>query len=197
MYLQTYNQIEIMNELKKKRSRFKELIETYCGANPYNFDLFLANVRKDEYALSIILEIMGYINDPAYFNNKEQMVFKNKFKSYFLPRLHTMHKEWDKNYHYENYMLELNEHSCRKNRDEKNRLLARECFLIIYGLSMARIIKFTTKRHILKCICKLLNKNFNLQIIQNEYNFIDKNSVINAYQSVIKKIKEHSQWLKD
>ena len=55
MYLQTYNLIEIMNELKKKRSRFKELIETYCGANPYNFDLFLANVRKDEYALSIIL----------------------------------------------------------------------------------------------------------------------------------------------
>ena len=74
-----------MNELKKKRSRFKELIETYCGANPYNFDLFLANVRKDEYALSVILEIMGYINDPAYFNNKEQMVFKNKFKSYYLP----------------------------------------------------------------------------------------------------------------
>ena len=188
-----YNLIKIMNELKKKRSRFKELIETYCGANPYNFDLFLANVRKDEYALSIILEIMGYINDPAYFNNKEQMVFKNKFKSYFLPRLHTMHKEWDKNYHYENYMLELNEHSCRKNRDEKNRLLARECFLIIYGLSMARIIKFTSKRHILKCICKLLNKNFNLQIIQNEYIFIDKHTVINAYQSVIKKIREHSQ----
>ena len=192
MYLQTYNRIEIMNELKKKRSRFKELIETYCGANPYNFDLFLANVRKDEYALSIILEIMGYINDPAYFNNKEQMVFKNKFKSYFLPRLHTMHKEWDKNYHYENFMLELNEHSCRKNRDEKNRLLARECFLIIYGLSMARIIKFTSKRHILKCICKLLNKNFNLQIIQNEYIFIDKHTVINAYQSVIKKIREYS-----
>ena len=192
MYLQTYNQIEIMNELKKKRSRFKELIETYCGANPYNFELFLANVRKDEYALSIILEIMGYINDPAYFNNKEQMVFKNKFKSYFLPRLHTMHKEWDKNYHYENFMLELNEHSCRKNRDEKNRLLAKECFLIIYGLSMAGIIKFTSKRHILKCICKLLNKNFNLQIIQNEYIFIDKHTVINAYQSVIKKIREYS-----
>ncbi len=192
MYLQTYNLIEIMNELKKKKSRFKELIETYCGANPYNFDLFLANVRKDEYALSIILEIMGYINDPAYFNNKEQMVFKNKFKNYFLPRLHTMHKEWDKNYHYENFMLELNEHSCRKNRDEKNRLLARECFLIIYGLSMARIIKFTSKRHILKCICKLLNKNFNLQIIQNEYIFIDKHTVINAYQSVIKKIREYS-----
>ena len=193
MLLQTYNLIEIMNELKKKRSRFKELIETYCGANPYNFDLFLANVRKDEYALSIILEIMGYINDPAYFNNKEQMVFKNKFKSYFLPSLHTMHKEWDKNYHYENYRLELNEHSCRKNRDEKNRLLARECFLIIYGLSMAGIIKFTSKRHILKCICKLLNKNFNLQIIQNEYIFIDKHTVINAYQSVIKKIREYSQ----
>ena len=86
MYLQTYNRIEIMNELKKKRSRFKELIDTYCGANPYNFDLFLANVKKDEYALSVILEIMGYINDPAYFNNKEQMVFKNKFKNYFLPR---------------------------------------------------------------------------------------------------------------
>ena len=193
MYLQTYNLIEIMNELKKKRSRFKELIDTYCGANPYNLDLFLANVKKDEYALSVILEIMGYINDPAYFNNKEQMVFKNKFKSYFLPRLHTMHKEWDKNYHYENYRLELNEHSCRKNRDEKNRLLAKECFLIIYGLSMARIIKFTSKRHILKCICKLLNKNFNLQIIQNEYNFIDKFAVINAYQSVTKKIREHSQ----
>ena len=121
------------------------------------------------------------------------MIFKNKFKNYFLPRLHTMHKEWDKNYHYENFMLELNEHSCRKNRDEKNRLLARECFLIIYGLSMAGIIKFTSKRHILKCICKLLNKNFNLQIIQNDYNFIDKLSVINAYESVIKKIKEHSQ----
>ena len=194
-----YNLIKIMNELKKKRSRFKELIETYCGANPYNFDLFLANVRKDEYALSVILEIMGYINDHAYFNNKEQMVFKNKFKSYFLPRLHTMHKEWDKNYHYENYMLELNEQKKKKNRDEKNRLLAKdklitkECFLIIYGLSMAGIIKFTSKRHILKCICKLLNKNFNLQIIQNEYNFIDKLSVINAYESVIKKIKEYSQ----
>ena len=192
-----YNLIKIMNELKKKRSRFKELIETYCGANPYNFDLFLANVRKDEYALSIILEIMGYINDPAYFNNKEQMVFKNKFKSYFLPRLHTMHKEWDKNYHYENYRLELNEHSCGKNISVKNKLITKECFLIIYGLSMARIIKFTSKRHILKCICKLLNKNFNLQIIQNEYIFIDKHTVINAYQSVIKKIREHSQWLKD
>ncbi len=191
-----YNLIEIMNELKKKRSRFKELIETYCGANPYNFELFLANVRKDEYALSVILEIMGYINDPAYFNNKEQMVFKNKFKSYYLPRLHTMHKEWDKNYHYENYRLELNEHSCRKNRDEKNRLLAREFFLVIVGLSMARIIKFSSKRHILKCICKLLNKNFNLQIIQNEYIFIDKHTVINAYQSVIKKIREYSLWLK-
>ena len=188
-----YNLIEIMNELKKKRSRFKELIETYCGANPYNFELFLANVRKDEYALSVILEIMGYINDPAYFNNKEQMVFKNKFKSYFLPRLHTMHKEWDKNYHYENFMLELNEHSCRKNRDEKNRLLAREFFLVIVGLSMARIIKFSSKRHILKCICKLLNKNFNLQIIQNEYIFIDKHTVINTYQSVIKKSREHNQ----
>ena len=192
-----YNLIEIMNELKKKRSRFKELIETYCGANPYNFELFLANVRKDEYALSVILEIMGYINDPAYFNNKEQMVFKNKFKSYFLPRLHTMHKEWDKNYHYENYMLELNEHSCGKNISVKNKLITKECFLIIYGLSMAGIIKFTSKRHILKCICKLLNKNFNLQIIQNEYIFIDKHTVINAYQSVIKKIREHSQWLKD
>ena len=191
-----YYLIEIMNELKKKRSRFKELIETYCGANLYNFDLFLANVRKDEYALSIILEIMGYINDPAYFNNKEQMVFKNKFKSYFLPRLHTMHKEWDKNYHYENYRLELNEHSCGKNISVKNKLITKECFLIIYGLSMAGIIKFTSKRHILKCICKLLNKNFNLQIIQNEYNFIDKLSVLNAYESVIKKIKEHSQWLK-
>lgn len=52
-----YNLIKIMNELKKKRSRFKELIETYCGANPYNFDLFLANVRKDEYALSIMRSI--------------------------------------------------------------------------------------------------------------------------------------------
>jgi len=193
MHLQTYNRIEIMNELKKKRSRFKELIETYCGANPYNFELFLANVRKDEYALSVILEIMGYINDPAYFNNKEQMVFKNKFKSYFLPRLHTMHKEWDKNYHYENFMLELNEHSCRKNRDEKNRLLARECFLIIYGLSMARIIKFSSKRHFLKCICKLLKINYRLQSIQNEYNLTDKFAVINAYESVIKKIKEHGQ----
>ena len=193
MLLQTYKLIQIMNELKKKRSRFKELIETYCGANPYNFDLFLANVRKDEYALSIILEIMGYINDHAYFNNKEQMVFKNKFKSYFLPRLHTMHKEWDKNYHYENYRLELNEHSCGKNISVKNKLITKECFLIIYGLSMAGIIKFTSKRHILKCICKLLNKNFNLQIIQNEYNFIDKFAVINAYQSVIKKIREHSQ----
>ena len=191
-----YNLIEIMNELKKKRSRFKELIETYCGANPYNFELFLANVRKDEYALSIILEIMGYINDPAYFNNKEQMVFKNKFKSYFLPRLHTMHKEWDKNYHYENFMLELNEHSCGKNISVKNKLITKECFLIIYGLSMAGIIKFTSKRHILKCICKLLNKNFNLQIIQNEYIFIDKHTVINAYQSVIKKIREHNQWFK-
>ena len=29
--------------------------------------------------------------------------------------------------------------------------------------------------------------------IQNEYNFIDKYSVLNAYESVIKKIKEHSQ----
>ncbi|MCD8471127.1 MAG: hypothetical protein LRY33_00220 [Parabacteroides chartae] len=65
-----------MNELKKKRSRFKELIDTYCGANPYNFDLFLANVKKDEYALSVILEIMGYINDPAYFNNKEHISLK-------------------------------------------------------------------------------------------------------------------------
>ncbi len=33
MYLQTYNRIEIMNELKKKRSRFKELIETYVKLN--------------------------------------------------------------------------------------------------------------------------------------------------------------------
>ena len=188
-----YNLIEIMNELKKKRSRFKELIETYCGANPYNFDLFLANVRKDEYALSVILEIMGYINDPAYFNNKEQMVFKNKFKSYFLPRLHTMHKEWDKNYHYENFRLELNEHSCGKNISVKNKLITKECFLIIYGLSMARIIKFSSKRHFLKCICKLLKINYRLQSIQNEYNLTDKFAVINAYESVIKKIKEHSQ----
>ena len=157
-----------MNELKKKRSRFKELIETYCGAKPYNFDQFLTNVRKDENALSIILEIMGYVNDPAYFNNKEQMVFKNKFKNYFLPRLHTMHMEWDKNYHYENFRLELNEQTCGKDCVEKNKLLIRECFLVIVGLSMARIIKFTSKRHILRCICKLLNKNFNLQIIQND-----------------------------
>ena len=57
MLLQTYNLIEIMNELKKKRSRFTELIETYCGANPYNFDLFLANVMKDEYVLSIMRSI--------------------------------------------------------------------------------------------------------------------------------------------
>ena len=181
-----------MNELKKKRSRFKELIETYCGANPYNFELFLANVKKDEYALSVILEIMGYINDPAYFNNKEQMVFKNKFKSYFLPRLHTMHKEWDKNYHYENYRLELVEHTVGKNPGEKNKLLARECFLVIYGLTMAGILKFTSKRNILRCISKLLNKNYRLQSIQNEYNFIDKYSVLNAYESVIKKIKEHT-----
>ena len=188
-----YNLIEIMNELKKKRSRFKELIETYCGANPYNFDLFLANVRKDEYALSVILEIMGYINDPAYFNNKEQMVFFFFFKSYFLPRLHTMHKEWDKNYHYENFMLELNEHSCGKNISVKNKLITKECFLIIYGLSMARVIKFSSKRHFLKCICKLLKINYRLQSIQNEYNLTDKFAVINAYESVIKKIKEHSQ----
>ena len=182
-----------MTELKKKRSRFKQLIEAYCGPKPYNFDLFVTNLKEDENALSIILELMGYVTDPAYFTTKEQLVFKNRLIEYFLPRLHPMHKEWDKNYHYENYMLELNEHSCRKNRDEKNRLLAKECFLIIYGLSMAGIIKFTSKRHILKCICKLLNKNFNLQIIQNEYNFIDKFAVINAYQSVIKKIREHSQ----
>ena len=162
-------------------------------SQPLQLRPVLANVRKDEYALSVILEIMGYINDPAYFNNKEQMVFKNKFKSYFLPRLHTMHKEWDKNYHYENYRLELNEHSCRKNRDEKNRLLAKECFLIIYGLSMAGIIKFTSKRHFLKCIGKLLKINYRLQSIQNEYNLTDKFAVINAYESVIKRIREHGQ----
>ena len=182
-----------MTELKKKRSRFKQLIETYCGPKPYNFDLFVTNLEKDKYALSDILELMGYVNDPAYFTTKEQLVFKNRLIDYFLPRLYPMHKEWDKNYHYENYRLELNEHSCGKNISIKNKLITKECFLIIYGLSMAGIIKFTSKRHFLKCIGKLRKINYRLQSIQNEYNFIDKHSVINAYESVIKKIKEHSQ----
>jgi len=182
-----------MTELKKKRSRFKQLIETYCGENPYNFDLFVSNLKKDKYALSIILELMGYVNDSAYFTTKEQLVFKNRLIDYFLPRLHPMHKEWDKNYHYENYRLELVEHSGGKNPGEKNKLLTNECFLIIYGLTMAGILKFTSKRHVLKCISKLLNKNYRLQSIQNEYNFIDKFSVLNAYESVIKKIKEYTQ----
>ena len=182
-----------MTELKKKRSRFKQLIETYCGPKPYNFDLFVTNLKEDENALSIILELMGYVNDPAYFTTKEQLVFKNRLIEYFLPRLHPMHKEWDKNYHYENYRLELVEHAGGKNPGEKNKLLARECFLVIYGLTMAGILKFTSKRNILRCISKLLNKNYRLQSIQNEYNFIDKYSVLNAYESVIKKIKEYTQ----
>ena len=37
-----------MTELKKNRSRFKHLIESYCGENPYNFDLFVTNLKKDE-----------------------------------------------------------------------------------------------------------------------------------------------------
>ena len=182
-----------MTELKKKRSRFKQLIETYCGPKPYNFDLFVTNLEKDKYALSDILELMGYVNDPAYFTTKEQLVFKNRLIEYFLPRLHPMHKEWDKNYHYENYRLELVEHTVGKNPGEKNKSLARECFLVIYGLTMAGILKFTSKRNILRCISKLLNKNYRLQSIQNEYNFIDKYSVLNAYESVIKKIKEYTQ----
>jgi len=182
-----------MIELKKKRSRFKQLIGTYCGENPYNFDLFVTNLKKDKYALSVILELMGYVNDSAYFTTKEQLVFKNRLIDYFLPRLYPMHKEWDKNYHYENYRLELVEHSGGKNPGEKNKLLTNECFLIIYGLTMAGILKFTSKRYVLKCISKLLNKNYRLQSIQNEYNFIDKFSVLNAYESVIKKIKKYTQ----
>ena len=67
-----------MTELKKKRSRFKQLIETYCGPKPYNFDLFVTNLEKDKYALSDILGLMGYVNDPAYFTTKEQLDFKNR-----------------------------------------------------------------------------------------------------------------------
>ena len=67
-----------MTELKKKRSRLKQIIETYCGPKPYNFDLFVANLEKDKYALSDILELMGYVNDPAYFTTKEQLLFKNR-----------------------------------------------------------------------------------------------------------------------
>ena len=59
-----------MTELKKKRSRFKQLIETYCGPKPYNFDLFVTNLKKDENALSIILELIGYVNDPDYFKSR-------------------------------------------------------------------------------------------------------------------------------
>ncbi len=52
-----------MNELKKKRSRFKQLIETYCGHNSYNSDLIVINLEKDKYAPSVIhiLTIAGIL----------------------------------------------------------------------------------------------------------------------------------------
>ena len=54
-----------------------------------------------------------------------------------------MHKEWDKNYHYENFMLELNEHPVAKY--DRKKVAGHKVFLIIYGLSMAGIIKFCFK----------------------------------------------------
>ena len=123
MLLQTYKLIQIMNELKKKRSRFKELIETYCPTLTTS-TFFSQCKEKDEYALSIILEIIGYINDPTYFNNKEQMVLRTNSKL-FPPRLHTMQRNGTRITITRILCFELNEHLELPEKSWwKNRLLA-------------------------------------------------------------------------
>lgn len=176
--------------IKKKKSHFKEMINTHCGDNPFDSESFIASLNNEEDAFSKICDLMGYLHDSSYFVTKKQKEFRNTLFDYYLPRLTPLLNAWKKDNHADNFNHSLIDYSHEEGGIEKNRILRQECIFVIYGLIVAGILQSKSIRHSMKCILKFLNINLELQSIQNKLCKIEKADIFKAYESVKKKIRE-------